>query len=109
MSHTPGPWHWTDHISPHLSVYASDGNSAVKITEPFYKDGAGVAEANARLIAAAPDLLEVAKAYEQWEASLIMEDESWRNGLPTLTQAQYDRLMEIQTMRNKAIAKTKGA
>lgn len=60
--HTPGPWlvdhaaSWavvTDHYFPHLvaiTKYGADGTSA----------------ANARLIAAAPDLLEACKTFAEW-------------------------------------------
>ena len=53
------------------------------------------------------ELLAVAKAYEQWEADLIMSDEAWNGNsamLPTITQELWDRLIEIQTMRNRAVA-----
>lgn len=61
--HTPGPWHWTDHISPHISIYAGGGNTPiVQLTEPFYRDSAGVGVANAALITAAPELLAACKA-----------------------------------------------
>jgi len=69
-------------------------------------------EANARLIAAAPDLAEVARAYEQWEADLIASPEAWggafpggERDLPKFTEALWDRLLEIQAMRNAALAK----
>lgn len=59
----------------------------------------------------APTLLEVAKAYEQWEADLIGDPVAWGGAfpggfrdLPTFTEPLWDRLMEIQTMRNAAIA-----
>ena len=54
------------------------------------------------LLASHDAMLAVLLAYEQWEAALIMDDNSWRNGLPMLTQAQYDRLIELQGMRNAA-------
>lgn len=61
---------------------------------------------------AAEDLLAVALAYEAWEAGLIMTDESWQPyGMaetPRITQEQWDRLIEIQTMRNAAVKKAKG-
>lgn len=45
----------------------------------------------------------VAKAYEAWEAGLVFEG-NWNNGLPALTQPLFDRLLEIQAMRNAALA-----
>jgi uncharacterized small protein (DUF1192 family) len=43
--------------------------------------------------------------YQQWEADLIMHTPSWctSNGLPILTQAQMDRLTELQLQRNEAL------
>jgi hypothetical protein len=52
-------------------------------------------------------LAEVARAYNRWEADLILSDEAWRGGmaeLPTLTYPLYDRMMEIQAMRNEALS-----
>ena len=69
-------------------------------------------EAHAPAIAALPDLIALALAYEQWEADLILCDECWhglgRPSEPQLTTELWDRLLEIQTMRNKAIAKIRG-
>ena len=55
---------------------------------------------------AASDLLAVAKAYEAWEAKLIINNR-WdgKDGMPTLTIAEYRELMDLQTARNAAIAK----
>lgn len=49
----------------------------------------------------------VARAYEAWEADLILNGD-WSNELPRMTQAQYDRLLEIQAMRNAALRKAGG-
>jgi hypothetical protein len=62
-------------------------------------------------LAAAPDLLALAKAYEQWEADLILCCEAWDGGTaeyPRLTEKLYDRMLEIQAARNAAIAKATG-
>jgi hypothetical protein len=53
----------------------------------------------------------VLKAYERWEADLILSDEAWDGGaadLPTLTWALWDRLLEIQAMRNDALKAIRG-
>lgn len=71
----------------------------------------GEPNANACLIAAAPELKEVAEAYERWEADLILCGKAWNHGLatlPTITQPLWDRLIEIQAMRNAALQKAKG-
>ena len=64
MGHTPGPWSVepesvtaaTGHYEPPV-ILAADGFTSVAII----RVGAGHDEANARLIAAAPDLLRAAK------------------------------------------------
>ena len=50
--------------------------------------------------------------YERWEADLILDDEAWRHPktgeslhLPWLKQGMWDRLIELQTARNKALEK----
>ncbi len=62
------------------------------------------------LLAAAPQMLEVLKMYEELEADIILHadwnDES--SCLPTLTQTQFDKWVEIQGKRNAAIAKAIG-
>jgi len=52
------------------------------------------------------DMVKLLKAYEQWEADLIMSDEAWDNGraaLPTLTYPLYDKLLELQAERNRLL------
>ena len=60
-----------------------------------------------RLSRVAAKLAELAEAYEQWEADLILSEEAWDGGirpLPILTYELWDRLLEIQGMRNAALA-----
>jgi hypothetical protein len=65
--------------------------------------------ANCNLFTAAPDMLAVLDAYEGWEADLLMDDEAWRDAeTPRLTQKLWDRLLEIQAMRNAAVAIVEG-
>ena len=54
-----------------------------------------------------PELLAVVLAYEAWEAKLILDDRSWHadNGIPQMTEEQFDQLLEIQNMRNAAKTK----
>lgn len=60
MTHTPGPW--TQHSHAPFSVWAGDIQVAAckSLDDGSYlsTNKSGVAEANARLIAAAPDLLD---------------------------------------------------
>lgn len=67
-------------------------------------------DAIARQIAAALDLLAVARGYEKWEADMILDQEAWRGDaeLPTLTWPLWDRLTELQKLRNEAINKAEG-
>ena len=52
------------------------------------------------------DLYAVARAYERWEADLILDNDAWADReLPTITQPLWDRLMDIQAVRNDAIRK----
>lgn len=59
--HTPGPWHWdSDPIKDHPDnrVRFRVCAKGRTITQCYYPSGDGIAEADTRLIAAAPDLLE---------------------------------------------------
>lgn len=49
-------------------------------------------------------LRKVAEAYEKWEADIILNN-GWdgKDGLPTITREQFDRMIEIQAMRNSAL------
>ena len=61
MKYTPGPWKYIPGIVKHY-VESENGDLRIGIQEMDLLDGHSVpAEANARLIAAAPDLLEAAK------------------------------------------------
>lgn len=65
--HTPGPWHGTTYIDPSSIAISSEDReerSAVPVCEVsvgFNEPFNGEQIANARLIAAAPDMLEAAK------------------------------------------------
>lgn len=69
MAHTPGPWHASDLETGEWEVVQHDATKPTP-SEPWYiavvcdAPGDGAADANARLIAAAPELLEVACALE---------------------------------------------
>ena len=65
---TPGPWE-TDRNNVHAGqiavVHHCLGNDWVEIWSPTWPEGGETQEANARLIAAAPDLLAVLKELEE--------------------------------------------
>jgi hypothetical protein len=54
----------------------------------------------------------VLEAYEQWEADLIMDNDAWYDecreprSRPIIPQPLWDRLIEIQGMRNAALGNT---
>ncbi len=80
-----------------------DAGGAIHNSDDFYlEDEKGI-------LAAHRALVEVAEAYESWEASLLSDDAAWKNELPTIPQALWDRFLEIQTMRNAALAASKKA
>lgn len=62
MSHTPGPWCYSfESVDPEWAVVTTSGGAIVaNVNADYRQDG------NARLIAAAPDLLEFAKAIIRW-------------------------------------------
>ncbi len=114
--HTPGPWEYLTE-----TTYAGDypysvghkvkiGNEILTISchgyeaDKFFEEAA----ANARLIAAAPEMAEVLKEYEKWEAALILDDEAWPGAMPTLTYELYDWMIRLQGKRNAALAKAEG-
>lgn len=62
-AHTPGPWEVALEIFdnggiPETVIQAFDGRAAVAVALEFGANNPGMRDANARLIAAAPDLLE---------------------------------------------------
>lgn len=108
-AHTATPWRvYPILVSGGTIVYAEGGEHGrikiAEVTEPAN------AEFVRRACNAYDDLLAVALAYEAWEADLVLHAnwEATADGLPTLTFAQYDRLMQIQAMRNAAVEKAKG-
>lgn len=54
-SHTPGPWHYQEGADAYAHIVRAHGNYFLC---QLAQDTSGTAEANARLIAAAPELLD---------------------------------------------------
>jgi hypothetical protein len=97
---TPGPWEVVSRLVGPLIIRADC---------PAGFDRIG--KLDVALIAAAPSLYEALEAYSRWEADLIMSNEAWSGGfaeLPTITQELWDRFIEIQGMRNAALALARG-
>jgi hypothetical protein len=101
--HTPGPWEL------HANAEITKGDRYIAcVGDPSFLPRTSDL-ANALLIVAAPDLLDVAKRYAEWHAKLVLSDAAWvRGSLPTLTQELCDELVDIQDLRNAAINKVKG-
>lgn len=97
-THTPGPWHVIDHALPGINyedrMIVDDCGNRIALVRG---DGvaASIREANARIIAAAPDLLEAC------EAALCVHD--------VFSTATTPRLLpEVADILRAAIAKAKG-
>jgi len=68
IKHTPGPWRVSWHARPnHLPILADVPNLTEIAVCPAYD---ATDEANARLIAAAPDLLAALQAFYKWWGSI---------------------------------------
>ncbi len=109
--HTPGPWRAEiscDETGAPQKCWWISAKGDVDIGETSGEKRPDEEAANALLIAAAPDLAEVLKEYEKWEAALILDDEAWSGAMPTLTCELYDWMIRLQGKRNAALAKTKG-
>ena len=111
-AHTPGPWVcYADLPSTEPDWHIVTTSNRLRVLANVHiEPGNKTDEANARLIAAAPELLALAKRYEAWEANLVLHGrwETTGDGLPTLTEDLYDEMMELQALRNAAIAKATG-
>jgi hypothetical protein len=108
IEHTPGPWRvFTTTHGKVIGMGERTGEGIADCGFGVWRGGDAEAVANAHLMAAAPELLAVAAAYEEWEADLVMNGD-WSNSTVRMTPAQHDRMMEIQAMRNAAIAKATG-
>jgi hypothetical protein len=112
---TPGPWEVVSRLVGPLIIRADCPAGFDRIGKLDVAlvgaDTFALAAANAELIAAAPSLYEALEAYSRWEADLIMSNEAWSGGfaeLPTITQELWDRFIEIQGMRNAALALARG-
>lgn len=95
--HTPGPWHWAhgyklQPVNEESSLYVAtilNADGCMMFRDAYGKEAAAQQDANLALIAAAPDLLDVAK-------SILAPD------MLTLLPAEY-----IEKVR-AAIAKAEG-
>jgi len=100
--HTPGPWTAADNSWEFSTVYGSDGKAVAlcrisdDVTEETQSHFEAINEANARLIAAAPDLLTA------WQRLLEYCDESDGSQYGTISTSL------IRVLVKDAIAKATG-
>lgn len=102
LVHDPSSGKWIIHNETESLAFVTSGLGMTPATQ----------EANARTMAASKDLLAVCQAYEKWEGDMLLSQEAWSGGLadlPTITEKLWHRLLEIQAMRNAAIARAKGS
>jgi hypothetical protein len=97
--HTPGPWTWERHNDEDRRYHSSDWRLAPGIllpdTESGTPGGDEIDRANARLIAAAPDLLE----------ALRLAEILYREGILGVPDGFWDK---VHNARRAAIAKAEG-
>lgn len=112
---TPGPWEHLTETSltgdyPFIKAHRIKiGQETLTIgSHTIDWDGSEEMEANAKLIAAAPDMYEILNLYEEWEADLILDSQAWQDNYPRFTKRLYDKWMEIQAKRNAVLAKARG-
>jgi hypothetical protein len=67
--YTPGPWSFEDE-SPHINKVRSQGDIIAQVIGDSPE-----ADANARLIAAAPDMLEALEAVYRWQIEAIGDED----------------------------------
>ena len=65
-THTPGPWRVGNFTTHGVGIFTGDLQTMIADTGGYDKQDRSEVEANARLIAAAPDLLEAAQAFTRW-------------------------------------------
>lgn len=102
-NHTPGPWSYE--LEDSQLIRDSEGNSIVEVFLPMHRElgydkSAEIQEANARLIAAAPDLLEALKQLMADYEAIIAGEFNWN---------ESDENSPLWVKCNQAIAKAGGA
>jgi hypothetical protein len=100
---TPGPW-----VERDCEIQAADGSAICEmLTRPEDKEKWGYhhADANSRLICAAPDLLAVVERLQEWAESKTSD---WFYDLQANNVHQAPNLSEIIQAANEAVAEAKG-
>ena len=108
--HTQGPWiFYADlpSVEPNWHIVTT-ANKLRVLANVHIEPGNQMDEANARLIAAAPELLAFAKAHEAWEAKVILEGD-WSGEGVGLNAELHEGMFQLSILRNAAISKATGA
>ena len=112
-SHTPGPWaarpapYGFDIFNPELSLWVGSTATPLGKESPFYPPKEAV-EANACLIAAAPDMLEVCSGFATWtddEGNIYLQIAGRTVFSAPIESDEGRRLTELGDKRRTAIAK----
>ena len=108
---TKGPWkaRYDSQLQALIEIYNEDRIIVAVLPDRGTVEAMSEIEANANLIAAAPDMYEALEAYEKAEADIVL-NANWytESGVPQITQEQFDMLIDCQTLRNKALRKARG-
>ena len=100
-AHTPGPWHVIPTLTGALSINVTPKVPVATVGGAGWHLGEGVANANAALIAAAPDLLAALRRATPWLGKLIADGGHNNAVLPRDAEAAL-------AMAEAAIAKAEG-
>lgn len=105
--HTPGPWTWgRAPLTGAIRIRNERGDwIASEVQAPDTREAA---EANASLLAAAPELFAAAKALEGAELQHANCDECEGEGVPELCPECFPRFDKARCLRRAAIRKAEG-
>jgi hypothetical protein len=105
--HTPGPWHYQEKSDAYTHIIRGPNNEYVA---GFSQHSNGRSEADARLAAAAPELLEAARvaleSLRAWNA-IDIDSRNLDDDMKAAVIRSYEASPEIQGLL-KAIAKAEG-
>lgn len=105
-THTPGPWRISGcQMGPKLLIEHGDEETASPVIGSVYTDGGRLPQqANARLIAAAPEMLEALKELREY---VDLKLQQHRQDYPE-QHAMVQTAMRVIALANKAIANAEG-
>lgn len=97
--HTPGPWRVNDHDHDEQCLYIESESDAIATV---FTDNSKSAHQNARLIAAAPDLLEALTAYVRAQGRML---DKWADGDDAVKTGLWRELHACEETARAALAK----